>query len=245
VSVIAAPLAPEVPGDAAAISVLVLVLGHKALMAGPGLHERAVYAEMQAREQAMLLRDRHHLVGEPDDRVVVDQAFAVIAEHRRHPHSVVHRQPDEPAKQQFVLHQILQLPLGPNPLEGLQQHLGRSPLTLDAYIAVHIGSNFSGAALAVSRILRSGWHAGTKPSSLRIVSKLSVKVPAPRMEITQVGDVRLFCLRLHDAHSRPVHQQRFKAQNYRLQSDRLPAYSLEASEEISIESTNYPYKAFW
>jgi transposase-like protein len=117
VGVVAAPLPPEVLGRAATFSVLAVALGRKALVPGPGLDERAVHAEVLTREQVALVRDRHHLVEGQDDRIVLDQALAVPAEYRRHPHRIVHRQ--EPAKQQVVLNLLHQLPLGANAVENL------------------------------------------------------------------------------------------------------------------------------
>jgi hypothetical protein len=46
------------------------------------------------------------------DGIVFDQPVAVLAEHRGHPHRIVHRQPDESAEQQVVLGLFHQLPLG-------------------------------------------------------------------------------------------------------------------------------------
>ncbi|MNT01458.1 hypothetical protein D3C72_1359240 [compost metagenome] len=61
-----------------------------------------------------------------------DQPFAVLGEDRGHPNWVVHRQPDEPAKQQVVLRLLHELALGANAVEHLQQHGPQQLLRRDA-----------------------------------------------------------------------------------------------------------------
>jgi len=58
------------------------------------------------------------IMEEGDHRVVLDQALAILAEHRRHPHRVIHRQVDEPAKQHVVLRLPHELALRAGRLPG-------------------------------------------------------------------------------------------------------------------------------
>ena len=116
---VAALLAFEIP----AITVgVIVVLGHKTLVPGPGLDERAIDAEVLARQQVPLLSDCHHFVEELDDGVMLDEPLAILGEHRGHPNGIVHGQADEPAKQQVVLHLFHQLALRANAVQHLQQH---------------------------------------------------------------------------------------------------------------------------
>ncbi len=80
-----------------------MVLAQEALVARPRLNQCAVHAEVLARQPVLILRDGQHLVEELNHSVILDQPFAVLGEDRGHPNCVVHRQPDEPAKQQAVL----------------------------------------------------------------------------------------------------------------------------------------------
>lgn len=50
-----------------------------------------------------------------------------------------------------------------------------------AYMPESSGSMFFNAALTIVRTERRGWFLGTKSSKRRMVNKLSVKVPFPRM----------------------------------------------------------------
>ena len=66
---------------------------------------------MFAREQLLFLGLLHDLVEELDDRIVLDQALAVLAEDGGHPDRIVHGQANEPAKQQVVLGLLHELAL--------------------------------------------------------------------------------------------------------------------------------------
>lgn len=86
-SVVAALLGFEVARfDIAAV---LADFAHKAL-ARPSLDQGSFYAEVLARELFLLLGLLHDLVEELDDRIVLDQAFAVLAEYGEHPHGIVH-----------------------------------------------------------------------------------------------------------------------------------------------------------
>ncbi|MCY1541589.1 hypothetical protein D9M68_772900 [compost metagenome] len=117
---------------AVAIVLVAAVLAHEALVACPRLNQRAVDAEVLARQPVLLLRDGQHLVEKLDDRIMLDQPFAVLGEHRGHPNWVVHRQPDEPAKKQVVVRLLHELTFGANAVEHLQQHGPQQLLRRDA-----------------------------------------------------------------------------------------------------------------
>jgi hypothetical protein len=50
-----------------------------------------------------------------------NQPFPVLGEHGRHPHAIVHRPPDEPAKQQFVSDPLDQLPRGAHAVQQMTE----------------------------------------------------------------------------------------------------------------------------
>ncbi|SPC18372.1 conserved membrane hypothetical protein [Cupriavidus oxalaticus] len=108
------------------------ILAHEALVARPRLNQRAVDAEVLARQPVLLLRDGQHFVEELDHRIMLDQPFAVLGKDRGHPNCIVHRQPDEPAKQQVVLRLLHELAFGANAVEHLQQHGPQQLLRRDA-----------------------------------------------------------------------------------------------------------------
>ena len=121
--VVAALLVFEVARVGVGVAVIVrAVFAHEALVARPGLDQGAVHAEVLAREQFLLLGLLHDLVEELDDRIVLDQAFAVLAEHGRNPDCIVHGQADEPAKQQVVLGLLHELALRAHAVEHLNEH---------------------------------------------------------------------------------------------------------------------------
>ena len=114
VGVIAAALALEV-----ARVIVAAIAGFENLVPGPGLDQRAVHAEVLATEPVVLIGNRKHLVEQCDHRVMLNQALAVLGKHRRHPNRVIHRQADEPTKQQVVLRLLHQQALRTNAVEGL------------------------------------------------------------------------------------------------------------------------------
>ncbi len=107
----------------AAVGVLIVraVLGTEALLARPGLDQRAVDREVFRGEQITLVGQRHHFGEERFDHFVLEQPVAVLGEHRVVPDLIVDRQSDEPAKQQVVLQLLDQLALGADGIEDLQQ----------------------------------------------------------------------------------------------------------------------------
>ena len=58
-------------------------------MSGPSLDQRAIDAEVLAREPFVLVGNGQHFVEEFDDRIMFNQALTVLAEDRRHPHRIV------------------------------------------------------------------------------------------------------------------------------------------------------------
>ena len=91
-------------------------------MAGLGLVEGVVHAEVLAQEQAFLVGHLQHLVEEFNHRVAFNQALAVLGEDGGNLHGVVHGQANEPAKQQVVLGLRHELALRADAVEHLQQH---------------------------------------------------------------------------------------------------------------------------
>lgn len=130
--VVAARLAAPVLGR---VPLVGAVLAPQALVAGPGLDERAVDAEVLAREQPALVGHLHGGVEQLGDRVMLDEAVSVLAEDRVVPHGVFDGQADEPAKQQFVLDLLDELPLAAHAVEHLQQHGPHELLWRDARAA--------------------------------------------------------------------------------------------------------------
>ena len=107
------------------------VLTPHALVAGPGLDERAVDTEVLAREQSALAGHLHRGVEQFRHRFVLDQPIAVLAEHQVVPHHLIDCQTDEPAEQQVGADLLDGLALAANAVQHLQQHrphefLGRS-----------------------------------------------------------------------------------------------------------------------
>ena len=93
VSVVAARVTFEV---AATLIVIARVFAHKALVACLSLDQCAVHAEVLAREPLFVFGDLQHFVEEFDNRVMLDQAFAVLGEDAWHSHVVIHEQANEP-----------------------------------------------------------------------------------------------------------------------------------------------------
>jgi len=104
------------------------------------LDERAVHAEVLARQQPALLGHLHRGVEQFGDGVMLDQPVAVLAEHRVVPNRVLDGQADEPAEQQVVLDLLDQLPLAAHAVQHLQQHGAHELLRSDARtIALDVG----------------------------------------------------------------------------------------------------------
>ena len=101
---------------------VVIVFGHETLVPGPSLNERAVHTEMFARKPAILLCGRQDQVKQLNDCVVRNEPFAILRNYRRYPGCVVHRQANEPTKQQVVASLFHQLALRAHAVEHLQQH---------------------------------------------------------------------------------------------------------------------------
>ena len=76
---------------------------------------------MLAGEQAFDLRQGQHRWHELRRDVPFKQPVAVVTEHGRYSDRLVHRQPDEPAEQQVVVHLLHQLPFRAHRVDCLQQ----------------------------------------------------------------------------------------------------------------------------
>ena len=97
------------------------VLRAKALLAGPGLNQRAVDREMFLRKQTLSVGLAHHFGEEGFNDLVLEQAIPVLREDGMVPDRIFQRQPDEPAEQEVVAHLFHQLPLGTDRVEHLQE----------------------------------------------------------------------------------------------------------------------------
>ena len=108
------------------------VLAAEALQAGPGLEQRAVHREVLARQQPLHLGQGQELRQEALRHLARQQPVAVLREHARVPHRVVHPETHEPAKQEVELQPLHQLPLRAHRVEALQQKRAQQPLRGDA-----------------------------------------------------------------------------------------------------------------
>jgi hypothetical protein len=79
----------------------------------------AVDGEVFVRHQALRLVD--HVPEEGASQLVIQEAIAVLGEHRRGPDGFVHIHADEPAEQDVVVELLHQQPLTPDRIEDLQQ----------------------------------------------------------------------------------------------------------------------------
>jgi len=84
-------------------------------MAGPCLDQRSVYAEVLIRQQIAASHLIQHLIEELLGDVPFHQPFAILAEHCRHPHRLIHVQAHKPPEQQVVPQLLHQHPLAPRP----------------------------------------------------------------------------------------------------------------------------------
>ncbi len=113
--VVRARLPPKVRPVALGLPVFAL----KTLLAGPGLDQRAIDGEVLVGHQAGGPFD-HAPEAAPGD-LLIEQPVAILGERRRVPDPIVHRQADEPAKQQVVIELLHQQPLAADRVEDLQQ----------------------------------------------------------------------------------------------------------------------------
>lgn len=116
----AAPLA--MPVDRRSLVVTAILLVPCAIVAGPGLDQGTVDAEVLAREQSLR---RHHLdsgVEHFGDGIKGDHPVAVLAEHGVVPHCVFNRRAHEPAEQEIVRNLLDEQALAADAVKQLQQH---------------------------------------------------------------------------------------------------------------------------
>lgn len=104
------------------------ILLDKGLVRGPGVDQRAIDAEMLVAGVLGPCGQRLDALEEQPRYILVEQAVTVLAEGRVIPHALVHRQADEPAKQQVEINLLDQLPLGANGVNHLQQRGAQQPL---------------------------------------------------------------------------------------------------------------------
>lgn len=104
------------------------ILLDKRLVRGPGVDQRAIDAEMLVAGVLGPCGQRLDALEEQPRYILVEQAVTVLAEGRVIPHALVHRQADEPAKQQVEINLLDQLPLGANGVNHLQQRGAQQPL---------------------------------------------------------------------------------------------------------------------
>lgn len=77
------------------------------------------------------LRLGEHAGKELLGNVAFQQPVPILAEHRRHPHPIIHSQADEPAEQQVVIQLLHQHPLASNRVQHLQQQRPQQLLRWD------------------------------------------------------------------------------------------------------------------
>jgi hypothetical protein len=81
-----------------------------------------------ARQQLADLWQAQHADHEFAGNIAIEQSIPVLAEHRRIPHWIVHREADEPPEQQIVVELLHQLPFRSHRIEGLQQQRAQQAL---------------------------------------------------------------------------------------------------------------------
>jgi hypothetical protein len=70
----------------------------------------------------------HELGEELPRHVGLKQPIAVLGEHRRHPHRLVHAEPHEPAIEKVIIELLHRLSFRPDRIERLQQKRPQQPL---------------------------------------------------------------------------------------------------------------------
>ena len=116
------------------------------------MNKRAVNTEVLAREIVFLTSDGEQLLKKFDDRLVLNQALTVLAEHRGHPEGILDGQSYEPATQQVVAGLLRQRALQAYAVEHLQAHRPDEPLRGDARTsAFHIGAEAQSASMSTAR----------------------------------------------------------------------------------------------
>jgi len=122
---VAALVAMEIDAQVASVvisrSLAATGYGLDALLARPGLQERSVNREVLIGHEASRLGLTDHSGQEFRRHVTPKQPIAVLAEGRGVPYRVVHRQADEPTKQQVVVQLLHQQPLASHRVQHLDQ----------------------------------------------------------------------------------------------------------------------------
>jgi hypothetical protein len=131
------------------------------LLTGPGFDQGPIDREVLVGHQALGPLD-HAAEKAPGD-LLIEQPVAILREHRWRPHGLVHRQANEPPKQQVVIELLHQQSLAANRVEDLQQlRLSRRSGGIDGRpIAAYRRSNSRDMSRSTSstkaRIARNAW----------------------------------------------------------------------------------------
>jgi hypothetical protein len=103
----------------------------EALVAGPRLEERPVYAEVLIRSQTPLPSLGHDLLQEAPRNVAVQQSISVLAEDGGIPHLAVHAQAHKPTKQKVVVQLLHQQSFTADSVEVLEEERPQKMLRRD------------------------------------------------------------------------------------------------------------------
>src|ERR1039457_516631 len=99
----------------------VSILASETLGPRPRFQQRPIYREVLVTEQTVLAQLPHHAFEKRAGNVPCQQPVPVLAEHRRHPHLIVHVQPHKPPEQNVVIELLHQQPFAPDRVQHLQQ----------------------------------------------------------------------------------------------------------------------------
>jgi hypothetical protein len=112
--------------EVAAVIVEAATLPLKALLARLGFDQGPIHREVFVRH--VRLSPGHDALQKVARQFLIQQAVAILREDRRIPNPVVHRKPDEPAKQDVVIELLHQQPLAADRIENLEQLCAEKPL---------------------------------------------------------------------------------------------------------------------
>src|SRR5262245_39678552 len=94
-------IGPRLPAKVLAVPVGLAVFPLKTLLTGPRFDQRAIHRKVLIGHQSV--RAVHHAAEKAPRDLLIEQSIAIFGEHRRVPNRVVHRETNEPAKQQVVV----------------------------------------------------------------------------------------------------------------------------------------------
>ena len=130
VGLVAALLSLEVDlriGAAARVGRRRTVLGHEALVRGPGADQRAVDAEMLVGKQLRRLGLLHHLPEQGAHHFMLDQPIPILGIGAVIPRRIVHAQADKPAVEHVVAQLLAQQSLAADTVQRLQHEPAQQP----------------------------------------------------------------------------------------------------------------------